>query len=183
MKGEIWKDIEGYEGLYQVSNMGRVRSLKRTVRNARGLYKKPERIMKPYDNGTGYLQIQLSKEGKSKNIYLHRLVAIAFCENLEGYKEINHIDENKLNNRADNLEWCSRSYNCTYNGLAKRTPKKHRKPVFSVNKESGLIMYWESISEAERCTGINNSCITSCCQGKQKSAGGHIWFYADDDNE
>ena len=104
MKGEIWKDIEGYEGLYQVSNMGRVKSLEKTVRNARGLYKKPERIMKPYDNGTGYLQIQLSKEGKSKNFYLHKLVAIAFCENLEGYKEINHIDENKLNNDISNLQ-------------------------------------------------------------------------------
>ena len=98
-------------------------------------------------------------------------------------------------NRVENLEWCSVLYNLTYNGRAKKVGeklkgrklpkeqiKKLSKPVFSVDKESGLIMYWESIMEAERCTGIDKSSITKCCKGKMKSCGNHYWFYADDDD-
>ena len=183
MKGEIWKDIEGYEGLYQVSNMGRVKSLKRTVRCDRGYRIVPERILKGRKNRVGYLQVQLCKDGKVKKCYVHRLVATVFCENPEGYTEVNHIDENKQNNNSQNLEWCSHSYNNRYNDKAKKAGKKLSKPVFSVNKESGLIMFWESTREASRQMGINNGNISACCNGRKKSAGGHTWFYADDDTE
>ena len=184
---EIWKDIEGYEGLYQVSNMGRVKSLKRTIwcgLNG-GCYRTvPEKIRKGVDNGNGYLQVQLSKDGKVKQCRINRLVAQAFISNPDNLPCINHKDENKYNNCMDNLEWCSHSYNNTYNDRAKKAGKKLSKPVFSVDKESGLIMFWESIKEAENCTGIGHGSISSCCQGKLNSAGGHYWFYADnDDNE
>lgn len=185
MKGEIWKDIEGYEGLYQVSNMGRVRSVERTVWNGKGYFKTPERIRKASANGYGYLEVVLFKDGKRKAYSVHRLVASAFLDNSEGYKEINHKDEDKTNNCVENLEYCSRSYNNTYNGRAKKAGKKAAekrcKPVFSVNKESGLIMWWQSAKDAERYTGIASSHITECCKGRLKSTGGHIWFYADDD--
>ena len=99
---EIWKDIEGYEGYYQVSSKGRVRSLTRRVYN----YTKPGRILKVHDNGHSYLNVGLSKEGKrNKHAYVHRLVAAAFIEKPEGCTEVNHKDFNKKNNCVENLEW------------------------------------------------------------------------------
>ena len=177
---EIWKPVRNYEGLYEVSNMGRVKSLERMKRNSRGYYKTPEKILKAEkNNSTGYLQLHLYKEGKRKLCYVHRLVATAFCENPMGYDEINHKDEDKTNNMAENLEYCSRSYNCTYNGLAKRTGKKISKPVYSIDKESGLVTYWESAREAGKVLDIDSSHITKCCKGKMKSIGGFYWHYVD----
>lgn len=175
MKGEIWKPVRNYEGLYEVSNMGRVKSLN---------YNKTgkEKIMKGVGDGNGYLQVGLYREGKRKKCRINRLVAQAFLENPQNLPEVNHKDENKLNNCVDNLEWCSRSYNMTYNGRAKKVGKKNSKPVYSIDKESGLITYWESIREAERQTGINKGNICSCCKGKMKSIGGFYWIYADDDD-
>ena len=187
---EIWRDVKEYEGKYQVSNTGNVKSLNYNNTGKEG-------IMKPQDNGDGYLFVQLCKEGKVKNCRINRLVAQAFLDNPEGYTDVNHKDEDKTNNCVENLEWCDRSYNINYGTrnkkagkriseklkgrkLAEEHKKKLSKPVFSVNKESGLIMWWQSIREAEKCTGINNSNIIACCKGKLKSAGGHIGFYADD---
>ena len=178
---EEWRDIEGFEGLYQVSNYGRVKSVERTVRCDRGYRIVQERILKAGTTDKGYLQVQLCKDGKVKNCYVHRLVADAFCDNPMGYTELNHRDENKENNRIENLEWCSRSYNTNYGTGNKRRAEKLSKPVFSVDKESGLIMWWKSAKEAEECTGIDSSNIIKCCKGKYKSAGNHIWFYADED--
>ena len=171
MKGEIWKDIENYEGYYMVSNMGRIKSL-----NYRHTGK--EGILKGNDNGDGYLQVKLLKDDKGKNYKIHRLVAQAFLDNSNNLPEVNHRDENKQNNCVQNLEWCDRAYNNNYGTRTEKTCK----PVFSVDKESGLIMWWQSANEAERCTGINHSNIIKCCQGKRKSVGNHTWFY-DDDNE
>lgn len=180
---EEWRDIEGFEGKYMVSNTGKVKSLERTVRCDRGYRIVPERILKGRKTRVGYLQVQLCKDGKVKKCYVHRLVATVFCENPEGYTEVNHIDENKQNNNSQNLEWCSHSYNNSYNDKGKKIGKKLSKPVFSVDRESGLIMFWESAREAERCTGISKGNITRCCKGKANSAGGHIWFYADNDDD
>lgn len=183
MKGkEIWKDILGYEGKYMVSNWGRVKSLN---------YNKTgkERIMKLTKASNGYLQVNLSKDGKRKFCYVHRLVATAFCENPEGYTVVNHINENKADCRANNLEWCSRSYNNTYNDRAKKAGKKTSekntnhpklsKSVIGINKISGLKLEFPSISEAKRCTNISQSHICACCKGKRNSAGGYVWYYAD----
>ena len=223
MKEEIWKDIEGYEGYYQISNMGRVKSLERTVRCNRGYRTVPEKILEGRKNTYGYLQVELCQEAKKEYCTIHKLVAQAFLDNSEGYKEINHKDENKTNNCVENLEWCSRSYNTNYGTRNQRAGEKLRgrkqteetkkkiseklkgrkqteetikkisekntnnpktsKPVFSVDKETGLIMWWASAKEAERCTGIYHGSINRCCRGERNSAGNHYWFYADDDNE
>ena len=176
MREEIFKDIEGYEGLYQISNLGRVKSL-----NYRHTGK--EKIIKVGKHKDGYLTVCLYKEGAKKYYTVHKLVGNAFLSNPHGFKEVNHIDEDKTNNCADNLEWCSRSYNCSYNGRAKKAGKKIAeklgKPVIAISKESGLIMEYESIREAERLTGVYHQNIIACCKGKYKSAGNFYWYYAD----
>lgn len=108
---EIWKDIEGYEGLYQVSNLGRVRSVDRIGGRGRRFN---GRILKPKVKTGGYLLVNFSKEGKRKMFSVHRLVAQAFIPNPEGLPQINHKDENPSNNRVENLEWCDGKYNCNY---------------------------------------------------------------------
>lgn len=186
MKGEIWKDIEGYEGLYQVSNMGRVKSVERTIWNSgKGCYRTVhERILKPSKTNDGYLQVQLHQDGKKKWYRIHRLVATAFCENPYGYTDVNHIDEDKTNNCANNLEWCSRSYNNNYGTRNKRIAEKLTnnpkisKPVLAIDKRTGLIIEFVSSIEAERETGIDHSNIIKCCQGKYKTSGGFYWYYA-----
>ena len=219
---EIWKDIEGYEGLYQVSNMGRVKSLERTVwcgLNG-GCYRAiPERIIKPSKDNYGYLVVNLWEDGKMKTYKVHRLVATAFIPNPNNLPVINHKNEIKNDNKVDNLEWCSVLYNNTYNDKAKKTGKKLKgrklseehikklrgrklseetirkiaekqrnntrtsKPVYSVDKVTGEIKEYPSAKEAERCTGIYHGSIIRCCRGERKSAGGHTWFYADDDTK
>ena len=169
---EEWRNIKGYEGYYQVSNLGRVKSLNYNKTGKEG-------IMKSHDNGYGYLEVQLSKDGKVKHCRVNRLVAQAFLPNPDNLPEVNHKDEDKTNNCVENLEWCSKLYNINYGTGSKRSAEKRSKSVFSVDKESGLIMWWQSANEAGRVLGINQGHITMCCQGKLKSAGGHIWFYAD----
>ena len=189
---EEWRDIEGFEGKYMVSNLGRVKSLNYNRTGKEG-------ILEGVDYGYGYLYVNLYKYGKGKQCMIHRLVAMAFIPNPDNLPEVNHKNEDKTDNRVENLEWCSRLYNNTYNGRAKKAGKKLRgrkqseehikkraektsKPIYSINKESGLITCWESIMEAERQTGISKGNICDCLKGRQKSAGGCVWFYADDDD-
>ena len=162
---EIWRDIKGFEGKYMVSNLGRVKSLN---------YNKTgkEKIMKGVPDGYGYFQLSLCKEGKVKNCRINRLVAQAFIPNPDNLPEVNHKDKIRTNNRVDNLEWCTTQYNVEYS---------RAKAVIGINKVSGLILEFPSANEAKRQTGINQSNITQCCKGKVKSAGGHTWFYADED--
>ena len=156
---EEWRDIVGYEGLYQVSNMGRVRSLNY---NKTGVTK----IMK-HSMTKGYHHIMLSKNGKVKRFRVHRLVAQAFIPNPQGLPDINHKDENKNNNCIDNLEWCTKDYNNNYS---------FNKNIIGVNMSSGLILEFDSIKNVGDITGINNSNICSCCNGKRNSAGGWRWL-------
>lgn len=183
MKGEIWKDIKGFEGKYMVSNLGRVKSLERMKWNGRGYQKVPEKIKKTHKDIWGYLYVTLSKEGINKHYKIHRLVCEAFISNPHNLPVINHKDENKENNCMENLEWCSYSYNLTYNGRAKKVGKKLSIPVYGINKVSGLIVIFSSSHEASRQLGINQGHIIECCQGKRKSEGGFYWFYADDNEE
>lgn len=181
---EIWKDIEGFEGLYQVSNMGRIKSLG----NGKSGNSK-ERILKLRKNTYGYLQVVLSKDGKSKNYLVHRLVAEVFLDNPEGYNEVNHINEDKSDNRADNLEFCSGSYNCNYGTRNKRIAEKltnhpdKSKPVIGIERITGLIVEFPSTMEAERQLGISNGNICNCLKGRYKSAGGYVWYYSNADAE
>lgn len=170
METEIWKDIEGYEGLYQVSNLGRVKSLK---------FGK-EKILKPRDNGIGYLKVILFKDGKGKHLYVHRLVAQAFIKNPENLPQINHKDENPENNFVENLEFCDAKYNSNYGTrneriIKNRNGKNASKKVICV--ETNII--YHSVREAQRQTGIQNSHITECCKGNRKSAGNYHWKYSE----
>ena len=132
---EIWKDIEGYEGLYQVSNKGRVRSVARVVtwkNQSVKTYK--SRIMKSREK-FGYCYISLYKDFKSKEYRMHRLVAEAFIPNPNNLPEVNHIDENKLNNEIENLEWCTRQYNNSYGTRGKRIGATKRKNSLNCSLE------------------------------------------------
>ena len=111
MKNKIWKDIPDYEGLYQVSNFGEVKSLPKIRNVFSSNYIAKERILKPALNDSGYKIVVLTKNKKSKSLRVHRLVALAFIPNLENKPQVNHKDGNKLNNHIDNLEWCTNSEN------------------------------------------------------------------------
>ena len=180
---EIWKDIEGYEGMYQVSNMGRVRSVERTAWNGKGYRTVAERILKAGNSGLGYLVVTLCKEGENKNHLIHRLVAKAFLPNADNLPEVNHKDENKENNKAENLEWVTCSENINHGTRNKRMAEKLSKPIFGIDKVTGLIVEFPSAQEAERQLGIAHNNICACLKGKYKTAGGFYWYYADTTEE
>ena len=132
---EVWRDIKGYEGLYQVSNLGRVKSLERYVKGIYGLRKVQQKIMSIARIRTnGYMQVHLTKNGIAKKYQVHRLVAEAFIPNPNNLPIVNHKDENKINNCVWNLEWCTYSYNLTYGNRllkVKNTLLKYKKPLIA----------------------------------------------------
>nr|DAQ59816.1 MAG TPA: homing endonuclease [Caudoviricetes sp.] len=184
---EIWKDIEGYEGLYQVSNLGRVKSLS-------NLKTKREKILVPIKN-KGYFYVRLFRSGKSKRVYVHTLAASAFIPNPYNYTIINHRDENGQNNNVDNLEWCTHKYNLNYGTVKQRISFRllernstRSKQVTQFDLSGNFIRTYISVHEAEKETGISSSSIRKCCKGgyihsKYKKwyrlthAGGYIWKY------
>jgi hypothetical protein len=187
---EIWKDIHGYEGLYQVSNLGRIKSLERVVnrKHNRDLHV-AEKILKSGTYPNGYKYARLHRDGKTKNELVHRLVAIAFIENTENLPIINHKDECKDNNSVDNLEWCNHKYNTNYgsciakmkaNANITKRAEKISKHVLQIDINGNVIKEWKSITEAEisinQKSGAGN--ISKCLRGKQPKAYGYIWRYA-----
>lgn len=170
MTKEIWRDVKGYEGLYQVSSEGRVKSLKRKNSLGRTI---EERILKPVVVGRGYLQVDLYTGGKMKRFYVHRLVCEVFHENPENKPEVNHINEIKTDNRACNLEWCTRIENCNHGTRNERMSKQ----VSQYTLDGELVKVWQSTSEAERQGGFAHSAISNVANGKRKQAYGFIWKY------
>ena len=167
MVDEIWKDIKDYEGLYQVSNLGRIRSLDRLVKHAFKGYSRLKGKIKPCRKNThGYLNINLCKDGKAKTLLIHRLVAQAFLPNPDNLPEVNHKDENKENNRVDNLEWCTSLYNNSYS---------HGKQIVQLTKDGQFVAEYSTASEASRKNMIFLQNICDCCNYKVKSAGGYVW--------
>lgn len=163
----IWRDVVGYEGLYKVSNKGEILSIKRKG-NWRG-----DHLMIPQDNGYGYPQVCMSKNGKNKTEKVHQIVAKAFIPNPEHLTEINHIDEDKWNCSVNNLEWCSRQYNVNYGTRTQRTSKKVA--MYSMNME--FIREYNSIREACRENNMKSpGSVSNALKGKSHSAYGYKWM-------
>ena len=161
---EEWRDIKGYEGAYQVSSYGRIRSFKNNK----------VKVLKAQHHYKGYLFVTLLKNGISKKYKVHRLVAQAFIPNPNNYPQVNHKDEVKDNNVVENLEWCTASYNNTYNNKAKKIGETHNKKVICLN--TGEI--FDSVKDARNKYNIKGrSNISECCKGKRKTAGGMRWAY------
>lgn len=165
-KIERWKPVDGYEEFYEISNLGRVKSLK---------YGK-ERILKPANNGVGYLLVVLCRDGKRKHFLVHRLVAEAFLPNPLGFTEINHLDENKTNNCVDNLEWSSRWDNMHFGTLYERSSASRSKPV-EASKYSDfreICLRFASTNEAGR-NGYDQSPVSACCRGCYSTHRGNFY--------
>ncbi len=178
---EIWKDIKGYEGLYQVSNLGRVKSLDKIVKSANQYgaiftRKKKGKILKPFSTMSGYLQVTLYDEER-KNFLIHRLVAKNFIANTKKLPEVNHIDGNKNNNMFTNLEWVTKLENQQH---AIKTGLRHIKTIYQYDLKNGIINIWNNQYEASRETKIDQGSINRCCNKKQKTAGGYIWRYKEE---
>ena len=168
MSVEIWKPVVGFEGLYEVSNFGRVKSLKRNTAT--------DRLLKPH-NTKKYLQVCLCKNGVKADKLIHRLVAEAFIPNPDNLPEVNHKDENKLNNAVSNLEWISQIGNLRYGTRFERIGKAKSKAVRASNAEGVLVGEYASINEAAEKTGLAPINISRCCRGIYKRSGGYTWQY------
>lgn len=181
MSKEIWKDISGYEGMYQVSNFGNVKSLTREIMNRGVKQQIKERLLRQNNKG-GYLFVVLSKEGKTKSFAVHRLVAEEFIQNPENKPQVSHLDENPLNNNVLNLAWATAEENCNYGKRNERVFKAGVvKPskVSMYSKDGHFIKRFDSLCEAGRYIGKgkHHSAISACARGKRKTAYGFIWKY------
>lgn len=181
---EIWRPVVGYEGFYEVSDCGNVRSVDRWVKGKSGsqhLIK--SKTLKQTRLKNGYLQVGLCKNEKQSMIYVHRLVAQAFIPNPDNLPVCNHKDENPLNNKSINLEWCTQKYNINYGTRTKRSAKtmseknknnpKLSKEVYQYTLDGQLVKKWESISEC----GRNGYHPSACCRGLYNHHKGFIWKY------
>ena len=174
---EIWKDIKGYEGMYQISNFGRVKSLNRTINiGEKSKRFQPETILKACEGTKGYLLVSLYKNNKHKMKRVHRLVAEHFLPNPQNLIFVNHIDENKRNNKVENLEWCT----CQYNNIYGKRLQKVRKPILQLDLNGNLIKEWESAVKAKLELKISNKSISEVCRRKRKTAGGFKWKYKEE---
>lgn len=165
---EIWKDVKGYEGLYQVSNLGNVKSL-RCGKN----------LALSYDSKK-YLTAHLCVKGKDKRIKVHKLVALAFIPNYNNFSQVNHKDENKENNKVENLEWCDNFYNCNYgtrNNKISVSRKKQLKQIYQFTINGDFIKQWESAAQIKEKLNISKSSVYRCCEGIYLQAGGYVWKY------
>ena len=171
--GEIWKDITGYETYYQVSNLGRIRSL----RNNRHTLLKNPIIRKPYVDKKGYLYVNLRKDTIEKRYAVHRIVAQEFIPNPMNYPEVNHKDENPSNPNVKNLEWCTKVYNVNYGTAIERSRRKRMKKVSQYTLDEKLIGVYSSVRGAMMLARAEK--VTSVCKRRKKyiTSGGYIWKY------
>lgn len=170
---EIWKDIKGYEGLYQVSNLGNIKSFKKSKK-----FKCPQEfILKSSISNNGYIQVVLYGNRTRKKFLVHRLVAEAFIPNPKNYPQINHKDENRSNNSSDNLEWCTAKYNNDYGTAKLRQSISKGKCVEQLLPTGEFIARYASIYVASLITGVPRRSIKDCCQGKSKTGNNFIWKY------
>lgn len=189
-EGEIWKDVVGYEGLYKVSNYGRLKSFSKRSRlpNKKLVSVPCERILLLKDTN-GYCKITICKEGKMLHTNVHRLEALAFIPNPENKPCIDHIDGNRKNNCLCNLRWCTVKENMNNPITVQRIsegkvgalhPKS--KKVMQIDMNGNVVKIWGSIRDAEREGGFRSSSISECCNGKEKSHYGYIWRHLNNNN-
>ena len=195
---EIWEDIEGYEGLYQVSNLGRIKALQRYRRAGNTAYIQKEHFMTQYDNTSGYKYVRLNIGSDKRMFFVHRLVANAFIANPMSLPEVNHKNEIKTDNRAENLEWCTKIYNQNYGTKKIRTQitrkklnsewnalmKKNlnhsygaEKPVLCFMPDGTFVSRYRSINIAAQSIGDCSSHIAACCKGNRRTVRGYRFEY------
>jgi hypothetical protein len=185
---EIWKDIQGYENLYQISSFGNVKSLGNGGSNKSKEKLLKQRICK------GYFNVGLCKDGKQKKYQVHRLVAQAFLDNPNNYPQVNHKNEIKIDNCISNLEWCTQAYNNNYGTRLERHSKtmkgkthtqktkdkmsiSHQISIVQIHQSGLIVGVYDSAKEVSEVLGINRGDISSCLKGKQKTAGGFKFKY------
>lgn len=185
---EIWKDIEGFEGYYKISNLGRILAIGRTVGAANNKTKTiKEKLLSTPKFSNGYRVVSLYKNCKCKKLLVHRLIAMCFIPNPENKPYINHIDGDRLNNRIENLEWCTHKENMEhmwkigrgYDGFTGRCGKysPRSKKVSMFSKEGTLLKTYFSILEASNEAGVSCSAISNCANGKTLTSAGFIWMF------
>lgn len=190
---EIWCDISDYKGLYQVSTLGRVRSLDRVIYDQGRHWFQNGKILKASSQKSGYLFVTLSKAGKAKQYRVHRLVAQAFIPNPNGWPQVNHKDEDVTNNKVENLEWCTAKYNLNYgnhNQNVAKTLKQHKyqkiaiengrktsTPVLKFTLDGKFLEKYSSQVEAAKNNNIRQGSVSNCCRGKVKQVKGYIYKY------
>jgi NUMOD4 motif-containing protein/HNH endonuclease len=178
---EIWKSIEGYEGLYEVSSLGKVKRLagSKLCPWDREVNQRPKKI--------GYMIVTLSSAGRGKTLHVHRLVAAAFVPNPNGLNEVNHKDLDKSNNAASNLEWTTRNKNMNhflengeriYKHIVQGKPHPFAKNVFQLTKGGDLVKKWDSVTEAAKSLQIQKNNISACARNELQIAGGFKWAYS-----
>lgn len=175
---EAWKQYPDYPFI-EVSNLGRVRTKDRIITDRRGRkYHIKGRVLKQQRDQCGYMQVHFKVNGKSVCLYIHRMVAITFIPNQNGYPEVNHKDNNRANNNVSNLEWCTREYN---NAYREKYGTACNHPVIAINPETGEVLRFESQSEATRKLGVSQGNISMVIKGKYDKTGGY-WFCNADKN-
>lgn len=180
---EIWKDVQGYEGLYQVSNLGRVKSLSRFHNNKTVGFISKERILIPRENPgrCNYFRVMLYRNKVPHSIMIHRLVADAFIPKIPGKDYVNHIDGDKQNNIVQNLEWCSLKENVQHafsTGLNRARKGKENiksRKIEQWTLDGNHLCTWYGLGDIYRNLGINRGNVEACLEGKRKTAGGFKW--------
>lgn len=175
---EQWKPIKGYEGLYEISNKGRIKSLPKKVKRGNGYMTTTTQIRTTHLDKNGYERITLSnKFGNKRNELVHRLVAIVFIPNPNNLSDVNHINEVKHHNFVENLEWCTHKHNCNHGTSSNRIGKKLSKSVYQYDINGNFIKQWNSVSEVSRVTGFSKGNISLNCRGGSITCNGFKWSY------